>query len=64
MHAIEKENSKNSDRLTLIKQIWRLIEDRDIVKVEHAFRKYNKCVDVLANVSCILDSELIIFYST
>lgn len=52
MKAIEEGNINKIGCLTLIKEIWRLIEDHDFVLVAHAYRELNSCADVLAKTGC------------
>ncbi|MCI09825.1 putative non-LTR retroelement reverse transcriptase, partial [Trifolium medium] len=49
--------------LSLVKRIRRLLELDWDVKIAHAYRESNKCADVLANIGCTLDRE-IIFYDS
>jgi ribonuclease HI len=47
--------------LPLVKQIRRYLELDWEVMIVHAYRESNNCADVLANIGCTLDRE-IIFY--
>lgn len=63
VHAIDKEVGRNEECVSLIKRIGSLIGMQDVARMEHAYRESNKCANVLANIDCVLDSELIMFDS-
>jgi ribonuclease HI len=47
--------------ITVVQQIWKLLDWDWEIEISHSYREANKCADALANVGCSLGRE-ILFY--
>jgi ribonuclease HI len=61
VRVIQNRRSASSLGSSVMKQIWRLMDVDWSVEVSHSHREANKCADVMANIGCSLNYD-VVFY--
>jgi hypothetical protein len=61
VRVLKNRSTMSSAGISLLKQIWKLLEMDWVVETSHTYREANKCADALANYGCSLDYEVVFF---
>jgi ribonuclease HI len=61
VRVLKRGSSSSSSGCSLLKRIWKLLEEDWLVEISHTYREANKCADALANIGCSLVSNCVFY---